>query len=165
MKPVVPEGQRTRGGSADEYAAWKMGFLSGLAIAAVGTLDSALLLYPPNFASLDWEFGTISALIESMPLATLGFGAMAVAATAAGFRKWSWLVAITGLLVSLFVLAMLVIYTLDLPAAFRALQPAMKSPVRLTVFKTMLMGGTYVVLYATLGVWTWRRLKSLKGAS
>jgi hypothetical protein len=58
-----------------------------------------------------------------------------------------------------------VIYSLDLPAVFRALQPALRSPVTTAVLTTVLRGGIYVVRYASLGVWTWRRLKSLKGAS
>ncbi len=165
MKPVVRDGQGSGGGVPDEQTAWAMGFLCGLTVAAVGALDSALLFYPPQWASLDWEFGTISGLIEGMPLMTLGLGAMAVSATANGWRKWRRVLSIVALLITLLLVTMMVIYALDLPAAFRALQPAMIGPVKKAVLKTVLMGLMYVVFYATLGVWTWRRLKSLKGAS
>ena len=68
MKPVVREDKRSRAGVPDEQTAWAMGFLCGLTVAAVGALDNALLFYPAQWASLDWEFGTISGLIEGLPL-------------------------------------------------------------------------------------------------
>jgi len=165
MKPVVPVGRSRGSAPPDEQAAWKLGFLCGLTLALVGALDAALLFYPARFASLDWEFGTISGLVEGMPLVTMGFGAMAAAAAATGWKKWSQFLGVAGLLIAVVLAVLLLIFALDLPAAFRALQPAARGPLRKSVLKTGLMGVAYFVFYATLGVWTWRRLKSLKGAS
>jgi len=41
-------------------------FLLGLAVAAVGLLDVALLFFPPQWASLDWEFGTVSGAVDAL---------------------------------------------------------------------------------------------------
>lgn len=165
MKPVVLEGQRSSGRAPDEQTAWSMGFFCGLIIFAVGALDTALLFYPADWASLDWEFGTVSGMIEGMPLMTLGFGAMVAASAANGWNRWRRVLSIVSLLMALLVLVLLTIYALDLPGLFRALQPAAKSLAKKSVAKTVMMAGMYIVFYATLGVWTWRRLKSLKGAS
>jgi len=165
MKPVVLEGKRSSSRVPDEQTAWAMGFLCGLTVAAVGALDNALLFYPPQFASLDWEFGTISGLIEGMPLMTIGFGAMVVTSAAMGWKKWRRALSIMSLLIALVLLALLVIFALDVPAAFSAVQPAMQTSIKKLVLKNAVMGSCYLLFYVALGVWTWRRLKTLRGAS
>ena len=46
----------------------------GITLAFVGWLDVALNLYPPAIGNPDWEMGTISITIDSLPLGTLGMG-------------------------------------------------------------------------------------------
>jgi len=43
----------------------------------------ALLWYPLQFGSADWEFGTISAYLNGMPLGTLGLALLAAGAIGA----------------------------------------------------------------------------------
>jgi hypothetical protein len=143
-----------------------MVFLLGLGLAAVGALDVALLFYPADWSSLNWEFGTVSGFIDGLPLMTMGFGAMVVASTSLGWAKWRRLLSIVALLIALMVMVNVLVFALDVPAALRAVSsPVMKTVVKKAVLKTGSMGVVYVALYAALGVWTWRRLKSLKGAS
>jgi hypothetical protein len=73
--------------------------------------------------------------------------------------------AAASLVIALIVLAFVVVFLLDAPAAFRSVTPVAKTTLKKAVFKTGVMGGMYVSVFAALGVWTWRRLKSLKGAS
>jgi hypothetical protein len=142
-----------------------MMFLLGLGLTVIGSVDVGLLFVPARWASLDWEFGTVSAFIDGLPLMTMGFGAMVVASTGRGWWKWRVALAAAALLMTVVVLAMVVIFVLDVPAALRAVSPVMRSTLTKAVLKTGIMGLVYVGIYATLGVWTWRRLKSLKGAS
>jgi hypothetical protein len=137
-----------------------MAFLGGLTVAAVAALDSALLVYPTQFANLDWEFGTISGLIEGMPLLTVGFGAMVIAATANGWARWRRVLSIVALLMAVLLLTMLVIFALDLPVAMLAAQPAMKGSIKRVALKNLAMGSCYLVFYSALAIWTWRRLKA-----
>jgi hypothetical protein len=89
-----------------------------------------------------------------------------VASTSLGWAKWRRLLSIVALLIALMVMVNVLVFALDVPAALRAVSsPVMKTVVKKAVLKTGSMGVVYVALYAALGVWTWRRLKSLKGAS
>lgn len=151
--------------SPDEQTAWAMMFLIGLGLTVIGGVDVGLLFFPARWSSLDWEFGTVGAFIDGLPLVTMGFGAMVVASTGRGWLKWRAVLAAAALLMAIVVLAMVVIFVLDGPAAFRAVSPEMKPTLKKAVFKTGIMGAVYVWIFAALGVWTWRRLKSLKGAS
>jgi hypothetical protein len=42
-------------------------------------LDFGLALYPVNFGSAEWEFGTATAVMNNFPLATVGVGLIGVA--------------------------------------------------------------------------------------
>lgn len=147
----------------DEQTAWSLLFVVGFGVAAVGSLDLALMFYPPQWASLDWEFGTIGGFIEGLPLLTTGLGLMTAASAARGTRGRQWLLTIALLLLALVILGMATIFALDVPAALRAVSPVAKAGVTKAVFKTLAMGMIYAGLYAALGVWTWRRLRPSKG--
>ena len=162
MKQVIlgSPGERSSRAQPDEQAAWAMVFLVGASLVAIGATDVAMLFYPARFASLDWEFGTISAFVDGLPVMTIGFSAMIVASAARGWRRWRGVLAALALLMAIATLVMLMIFVLDAPAAFRAINPAMRQSLTKAVVKTGFMGFVYVCLYAALGVWTWRRLKS-----
>lgn len=146
--------------AADTSTAWGMGFALGITLMLMGLIDLGLLFYPPHWASLDWEFGTIGATIEGLPLLTVGLGLMAMSSVARGRTGWMRLLSIILLLLALFVIGILVIFALDIPVALRAVQPAGRETLNKSIVKTALMGSLYVVMYAALGVWTWRRIRA-----
>jgi hypothetical protein len=160
MKQVMLDTSDRAGRAApDEAAAWAMMFAVGAALLMIGVTDLAMLFYPARFASIDWEFGTISGFIDGLPVTTIGFSAMVVAATARGWMKWRRLLGVLALLMAMTVLVLVAIFIMDAPAAFRAVNPAMKQSLGKAIIKSVSMGVIYVCLFATQGVWTWQRLK------
>jgi hypothetical protein len=130
----------------------------GIALAFVGGVDVALLFYPARFASLDWEFGTISGAVAGMPLVTVGCGAITAVLVARGWTIGRRVFGALLLLVALVLLLLLAVYGFDVPVALRAtIDPARRRMLKMAVLKTVLMGVTYVLLYAMMAMRTWRR--------
>lgn len=147
----------------ESRSAWKMLFVLGLGVAMIGSVDVALLLYPARLSSLDWEFGTISGIVDGLPLITIGLGVMTASAVARGWVRGRRLMIGVTLILAVLIALMVVVFVLDIPAVLRAVDPAMKQSIKKAMFKTTVIGFFYVVLYATLGMWTWR-LRVGKGA-
>lgn len=145
--------------------AWATWALVGWALVIVGFIDIAMLYFPARLASVDWEFGTISGTVDGMPLMTIGMGAITAAAAARGRRGWMRAISVAQLVVTLVLLVLLGIYASDIPVALRAVEPALQPTLTKAIIKTVVMGGVYVVLYVSLGVWTWRRSRSTKGVA
>jgi hypothetical protein len=148
----------------DNASGWKYLFLVGAGITIVGLIDLSLLFFPARFANLDWEFGTISGLFDAMPLMTLGIGLMSAAAVANGWTGTRRLVVVLALVMTVVVALLGTIFALDVPAVLKAVEPGMRPSIKRASLKTGLMSLTYFVLYLALGVWTWRRLRAMKGA-
>src|SRR6185503_13926921 len=98
------------------------------------------------------------------PVLTVGIGLMCASAAATGSLLVYRLMAVLTLLTSVVLLALLVMFLLDVPPAVRASNAAVKPAVKLLSLKTALMGLTYIALYLALGLWTWRRLRRNKAA-
>lgn len=165
-EPVVSAhgDSRTAVEQADNATGWKYLFVVGIAISVVGFIDIAILFYPPNWASLDWEFGTLNGVVEGLPLLTVGMGAMSAAAVANGWVLTRRLMALLTILMALLLAVVGIMFALDVFAVLKVVQPAMKPTLKLTAVKISLMTVTYFMLYLALGVWTWRRLRGTKGA-
>jgi hypothetical protein len=158
-EPVL--GIRTDDGTApDPLSAWSMLFFVGLALAALGMVDLALLFYPAQWASLEWEFATFSGVIEGLPLVTFGLGVMTASAAARGWVAGRRLMVVVLLLMVVAVLAATTIFELDVPAVLRAVNVTVRPSLKKAAVKTGMMGLMHVGTYATLGLWTWRRLRT-----
>jgi hypothetical protein len=126
---------------------------AGLAIAIVGWFDLALLWYPPNFGNPEWEFGTVAAHLDGMPLGTVGITLMIAAGIARGWRQRIRVLQACCLLVTLWLLVIGALYILNLPLV---LQTAREQSVSLGLGKAALKAGTFGVTYTVLYAWlTW----------
>jgi hypothetical protein len=165
-EPVVSAhgDSRTAVEQADNASGWKYLFVIGIALAVIGFINLALLFFPPRWASLDWEFGTLSGIVDGLPLVTIGVGAMCAAAVANGWVLTRRLMALLTILMALLMAVVGVMFALDVFAVLKVVQPAMKPTIKLAAVKTSLSSLTYFALYLALGVWTWRRLRGTKGA-
>lgn len=135
--------------------AWTVVAITGLAIAIVGWTDLVLLWYPLHFGNTQWEFGTISAHLDGMPLGTIGFALLAAGAIGRKSRRLARVLALAATLVVVGLLAMSLFYLLDVPLALRTAPDA-----RILLVKAMVKAGafsiTYTVLYAWLARSLWR---------
>lgn len=149
----------------DVRSAWMVLMVLGTALAIVGLTDVALLWFPARWASVDWEFGTVSAAIDGMPLATIGLGLAGTGAIARGRRSSLTVLAVVIGLMLLALVGLTLIFALDVPVVLRAVDPQLRQTVRKAMVKTGSMALVYVALYLTLGVWVVRRFRvSRKGA-
>ena len=161
---VMAVGDESGAYSVASRQAWKMMFVLGLAVALVSMIDLAMLIFPARLSSLDWEFGTISAVVDNLPLVTLGFGLMTASAVARGWTSGRRFMIGVLLVTAVIVAGMTVVFVLDIPAALRAVDPGLKPTIKKAVLKTSSMGLLYTLLYATLGIWAWRMRGTAKGA-
>lgn len=148
----------------DEAPGWSFLFLLGAGLTVIGFIDVGLLFFAPQWASLDWEFGTISSLFQGLPVVTLGIGLMSASAVANGSVLAQRLMMTVTMLMTLVLGLLAVMFALDVPPVIKAVEPAMKRAAKLASLKTGLMALTYLVLYLALGLWTWRRLRRIKAA-
>ena len=132
----------------------------GLVISAIGFTDVILVWVPPDFGNPEWEFGTVSAAIDGMPLATIG---LALVMTAAMLRDWRKTIMTGGIVSLLLVLALAasaVIYALDVPLAIRAVAPQLQGALKRAIGKTLALGAAYVVWFTWSGWFLLRRARA-----
>lgn len=153
--PIRIAGVR-RGGEAAAFGV--IGLLGGF-VAVLGWTDIALNFFPPALGNADWEFGTVSVAVDSLPLGTLGVG-LAVAGAVARGRRWLLRVlAMVAWLAAAVLVGLGALYLLSLPVVWKAVAPALQGPLTLAVGKTMATAMVYLALYLALGVTSWRRSK------
>lgn len=138
----------------------------GAVLALVGWIDVALLYYPPGFGNNEWEFGTIAQTFDALPTATVATFLLAVGLRARGGRPLTarLFAALCGV-VALAVVALLLVFLLDIPIAWRAItrvppggqQNLMAiAGVKRGILKVAAYGIGYAACYLALAVMMWR---------
>jgi hypothetical protein len=118
-------------------------------------VDLALLRYPLQFGSVEWEFGTISAHLNGMPLGTMGLILLAAGTLGSGWRCMARGLAVFCAVVAVGVVSLSVIYLLDVPVALKG-APQVKSLLIRAIVKAGMFAITYTTLYAWLARFLWR---------
>lgn len=136
----------------------------GLAITFVGWADLALLWYPLHLGNPAWEFGTISAHFDGMPLATVGLALVISGTVARGWRRTARALSVFCVLIVL-LLALSVLYLLSVPPAWRVTAPQARPLLMKAVLKAAAFAMTYIVLYAWVGRFLWRHTRLVKTSS
>jgi hypothetical protein len=132
-----------------------VGGLLGIA----GFIDVVLLWVPPAFGRPEWEFGTVGATFDALPLFTLGMTVLVVASLARGWR-WGVVAAGVGSAVAVLVLlAALVLWLLNAPLAWKGVAPDVRPALLKVMFKTVAMASIYLGLFGFVGVMAWRRVR------
>ncbi len=144
---------------------------AGIALAIAGWLDVLLFYWPPHFGDKGWEFGTIAQTMDALPLPTLGLLllAMGLRGAAAG-RMWTRPMALGLTGVALACAGLLALFCLDIDTAYIAMNraaraalaqggapnPYLSSDLKRGIAKTVILGATYAVTYASLAWIMWR---------
>ena len=138
----LEEGWRKAGGST--------GFRAGVALLVlgwlftiIGLLNTLLLWVPLRFGSPEYEFASVAASLDGLPITMMG---LTIALAASRAELTSSLLAVTILLwvVAVLVVAAGVLYWLNVPLALGAVTEPM---IRLGIKKSMLKVTTQAVLY------------------
>lgn len=132
--------------------------LAGAALALAGFFDLSLAWYPLGIGNPEWEFGTVSATLNSLPLATVGL----VLALASALENGQVIRAraISGLFVALVVLvvASAILYAMDIPLALKAVQnPLAHAGLVKAIIKALGLIVVYTVVFSWIAVMSWRR--------
>jgi len=127
---------------------WQLFLLLGLLLVPLGAVELGTLLFPTNFGNLDWEFGTISNLLDRLPLFGIGVCLTLLGSAALGISWLRWLSAIVLVLVVALLMVFAALYATNLPVMMKVMQ-ATEGPKRLAIEKAMAKSvaqfGVYVV--------------------
>ena len=131
--------------------------LTGILFGVLGGVDLVTQIFPLALGSPEWEFGTYSSVMDSMPLFLMGLGFLAVFAVARSHGILLRILGIIFILLALVVLAGAFLYATNIPQVLRVgarspLQTGMKK----AVTKGVLQATIYPITFLWLGVFALR---------
>lgn len=143
---------------SDPQAAWRLVSWVGLALGAVAYGDMFLGLWPLRIGDPQWEFGTVSRLMDSLPLVTMSTLLFFAGSVATGSRVLIRLVGIWSVVFAVVLLVGMALYALTLPLALGSVvDPVAKSGLKRAIAKTLLQGAVYPATFLALGVYGIRK--------
>jgi hypothetical protein len=149
-RPTAPMSIRTD-------AAWTVLGITGVAFAFLGAVDQSLVWYPPAFGSPEWEFGSVTAAFNALPVPVLG---VMMAMVAGLGRRQRWLVRTASIILVCVAVAVLVaglLYALTVPVALsRINNDVVRTGLLKAIAKTVLQTGVYPLLFLTVAWKGWK---------
>ncbi|MGH7559792.1 MAG: hypothetical protein ACRENB_02100 [Gemmatimonadales bacterium] len=139
--------------------AWRIAWWMGLVFFAVGAVDLLLVWYPPNFGTAEWEFGSSAAMLNGLPVPTLGALLMTASAVALGWSWYFWPGVAVLVLSFLAIVGAGILFGTTFPIALKAVtEPVLLTGIKKAVLKSFLQVGLYSVAYlgALKLLWGWR---------
>ena len=133
-----------------------MGVGLGVAMTVVGWTDLALLWIPPHFGRAEWEFGTISRHFDGLALGTVGLVFLSIGVVRNGWGLGMRGLALACLTVTLALIAISVIYLLDVPIALQGAAPQVHPILKKAMLKCGVFAMTYIGLYGWMTAYLWR---------
>jgi hypothetical protein len=106
--------------AAEASDAWLLAAVAGVVFLVVGGMDTLLTFVPSNFGSTEWEFGSVTAALNGLPLPVLGAALLAAAGVVRGWRLLVRVLAGGMMLAVLAILALGFVYLTTLPQALTA---------------------------------------------
>jgi hypothetical protein len=124
----------------------------------VGGVDLALTWLPVGFGNPEWEFGTVTSMMDGLPVPTLGLVALIGAGQLGGSRVTSRMGSLLLALLGLWVVAAAILYATTVPIALRAVtDPVIKTGLMKAIWKTAVQCVAYPVGLIWLAAVAWRR--------
>lgn len=140
--------------------AWALLGWVGLTFLVVGGADFALTWYPTDFGNREWQFGTVTASFNGLPLLVLGLGLL-LASSILTRRRWLAGVATVGAFgLLLWVLAGVVLWLGTIPLALEGTPVQVLTGMKKAIAKTAVQSTIYPVILGFLG---WRGIGATWG--
>lgn len=151
---------RTKHSLASPEASWSLLKGAGFLFVLVSGLDIALAWYPVGFGNPEWEFGTITATFQGLPVLVLGLVLLLASGVARGQRRLVRSVSIGMTLVAIVLIAIAALYALTAPIALQASPPGSLLSVGLkkAIFRTAGQAVLYPAVLIVLAVAAWRHI-------
>jgi hypothetical protein len=123
--------------------------------------DILLAWVPPQFGNPEWEFGTISATLNNMPVPAMGLALVLAYAVAEARTGMLAALAVWSVVMVVFLAVAGVFYGLDLPLALRAVTDEIpRRALRAGIIKGVVSLVAYVAMYVAFAVIAIRRIRS-----
>jgi len=141
--------------------AWRVAGVVGLLFALVGWLDVALTWYPFHLGSAEWEFGTVTASLNGLPVPVLGMGLLLASGMALG-RPWLVrLVALWFVVTAVALAVMAVLYVTNVPIALKTVEePALRTGLKKAIVKALGQSVIYPIVLLSVAVKSWRHARA-----
>lgn len=129
----------------------------GVLFVIVGGADLALSWYPFAFQNPEWEFGTVTAMLDGLPALVLGLGLVLTGALYSGIRWLARAASVAFAVLAACVVAAGLLYATTVPLALRV---ADDPTIRLGLFKAMIKTSIQAIAYPSICFWiavkSWR---------
>ena len=139
---------------------WRVARVAGAVLALVGWTDVVLLWYPLNVGNPEWEFATVGATYDALPLATIGSAALTIAALGRRSRRALRALGAWFVIVSLVLVGAYVLYLLSAAVAWKSVTPEYRFVLHRALGKCSSQAVLYVLLYGWLARLTLRTRSS-----
>jgi hypothetical protein len=144
-QPVMPD------------AAWRLVAVVAASFLVVGGTDVFLTWYPLRFGSAEWEFGTVTASLNGLPVPILGLAFLLASSVAVGWRLVGRGAALACAVGGVLIVLAGVMYATDVPMALRSVsQPVAHQALMKAITKTTVQLLAYPVGLCWLAVLGWR---------
>lgn len=149
------QGRQMRG-SGEVGVGWDVMGWIGLAFLFVGGSDFALVWFPLNLGTREWEFAAVTQSFNGLPILLLGVGLLVVAAQRLDRRWWgvAGLVVATAML--LWVVLGVALWGMNVSLALQTAPPDMVEGIQKAVTKTLIQSVVYTAAFAYLVSRAWR---------
>jgi len=128
----------------DFLLGWRLLGVLGWLFTAVGLLNTVLLWVPLHFGSPEYEFGSVAASLDGLPVTMMGLTIALAASRARGDNRGGLVATVLLVTVAVLVVAAGVLYWLNVPLA---LKQVTEPVIRLGIKKSMVKVTTQAVLY------------------
>lgn len=161
-KLVMPEQGTGRGKlrALESSHAWALLGWVGLTFLVVGGWDFALTWYPMDFGNREWQFGTVTASFNGLPVPVMGLGLLLASSIQTG-RQWLAGVGALGALVLLvWALGGVVLWLGTVPLALEGTPVEVLVGMKKAIAKTAIQSVAYPMILGFLG---WRGIQGFRG--
>ena len=134
----------------DPILAWAVLGWAGIVFLIVGGSDFALTWYPMNFGNREWEFGTVTASFNGLPILVMGVGFLLAASLQLGRKWWAGLAFVVSAILTLWIIAGAFIWATNVPLALQAAPAEVMTGIKKALVKTTIQSLTYPVLFGFL---------------
>ncbi|HSG07308.1 MAG TPA: hypothetical protein VLA36_03055 [Longimicrobiales bacterium] len=156
-------GNDAKGSALIGASLWPMLALAGIALLAVGLSDLALAWYPPLFGNREWEFGTVTATLNGLPVVLMGAVFAYLGAANRGMVRTTRLIGVVSLLGALCIVAMAGLYLTNVPLALQSVEGPILLGVKKAIAKSLVQSVVYPITFGVLGVRALRHFRSATG--
>jgi len=157
LVPDDARGQELMGSSL-----WPALAVAGMALLAVGVTDLALSWLPSSFGNREWEFGTITATLNGLPVVLMGAVFVYLGGANRGLVWTTRLVGLLSFLGALAILAMAGLYLTNVPLALQSVQGPILLGVKKAVAKSLIQSVAYPLAFGYIGIRALRHFRRPK---